>query len=172
LTGKINIAAVRKDYLTLRDKQLSLQMATIDSEGFPEASYAPFVWYDGACYLFLSQLAAHTRNLNNNASIGLLIIEDESDTRNQFARRRIMWQGQAVVIDRESRLFQIVMQSFRDRFGDFIDIIEPLQDFQLFEIVPSSGRFVRGFGQAFQLSGDGLKEISHIDPGRVQMTTR
>lgn len=162
------MSAVRKEYLTLRDRQLSLQMATIDEEGFPEVSYAPFIWHDDACYLFLSQLAGHTRNLINNPSIGLLIIEDESATRNQFARRRITWRGQAEVIGRETGLFATVMQQFRNRFGDFIDIIEPLQDFQLFEIVPGSGRFIRGFGQAFQLSGEGLKDICHIDPGSVQ----
>lgn len=166
MTQKINITSIRKEYEVLRDKQLSLQMATIDGDGIPEASYAPFVWYEGACYLFLSELARHAQNLKNNPSIGLLIIEDESATRNQFARRRITWQGQAETIDRENQLFQTVMQSFRHRFGDFIDIIEPLQDFQLFEIVPGSGRFIKGFGQAFQLSGEGLNEISHINPGR------
>ena len=160
------MAAVRKEYTALRDNQLSLQLATIDEHGLPEASYAPFVWFEGACYLFISQLARHTQNLSKNPSIGLLIIEDESNTRNQFARRRIILQGQAKVIGRDSQLFQTVMQLFRDRFGDFIDIIEPLQDFQLFEIIPGSGRFIRGFAQAFQLSGEGLNEITHLTPDK------
>lgn len=139
-------------------------MATIDANGFPEASYAPFVWHENACFLFLSQLARHTQNLNVNPSLSLLLIEDEADSRNQFARRRIIWQGQAEVIERDGELFIAVMQSFRGRFGDFIDIIEPLQDFQLFKVVPISGRFIRGFAQAFQLSGEGLNEITHINP--------
>ena len=172
MTQKFNIASVGREYEALRDNQLSLQMATINQEGLPESSYAPFVWHDDACYLFLSQLAGHTKNLMSNPSIGLLIIEDESATRNQFARRRIIWQGQAQVIGRQTGLFQIVMQSFRHRFGDFIDIIEPLQDFQLFRIVPDSGRFIRGFAQAFRLSGKGLKEISHIDPRRDRAPTK
>lgn len=156
--------SVRKEYLALRDKQLSLQLATVDKEGFPEASYAPFVWHDDACYLFLSQLAVHARNLNNNPAIGLLIIEDESATRNQFARRRIIWQGRVEVTGRETELFATVMQQFRNRFGDFINIIEPLQDFQLFKIMPRSGRFIQGFARAFQLSGEGLGDITHLDP--------
>ncbi|MCP4432088.1 MAG: hypothetical protein GY806_14005 [Gammaproteobacteria bacterium] len=160
---KINIETVRKEYLSLRDNQLSLQIATIDGDSLPEASYAPFVLLDNACYLFLSQLARHTQNLSNNSSIGLLIIEDESSTRNLFARRRIIWYGQAEVITRESKLFQTVMQAFRDRFGDFINVIEPLQDFQLFKIVPSSGRFIRGFAQAFELSGEDLSEITQVN---------
>lgn len=139
-------------------------MATIGVDGLPEASYAPFVWHDGACYLFLSQLARHTQNLNSNSSISLLLIEDEADSRNQFVRRRIIWQGNSEIVGRDTELFEKVMQAFRDRFGDFIDIIEPLQDFQLFKITPISGRFIRGFAQAFQLSGEGLKQITRINP--------
>lgn len=139
-------------------------MATLDAEGLPEASYAPFVWIDDSCYLFLSLLARHTQNLNVNPSISLLLIEDQADARNQFARRRVIWQGQAEKIERDIDLFKAVMQGFRDRFGDFIDIIEPLQDFQLFKVTPKSGRFIRGFAQAFQLSGERLNQITHINP--------
>ena len=106
----------------------------------------------------------HTQNLNVNPSISLLLIEDQADARNQFARRRVIWQGQAEKIERDIDLFKAVMQGFRDRFGDFIDIIEPLQDFQLFKVTPKSGRFIRGFAQAFQLSGERLNQITHINP--------
>jgi len=165
---QINLETVRSEYHKLRDQQQSLQMATLDADGLPEASYAPFVWHDDACYLFLSQLARHTQNLNINPALGLLLIEDESETRNQFARRRIIWQGRAAKIGRDEALFNTVMQCFRDRFGDFIDVIEPLQDFQLFKITPDTGRFIRGFAQAFQLSGEGLNEMTHINPDGSQ----
>ena len=164
MTQEINLDIVRDEYQNLLDKQQSLQMATLDVNGLPEASYAPFVWFDDACYLFLSLLARHTQNLNVNASISLLLIEDQAEARNQFARRRIIWQGQAERIERDADLFNAVMKTFRQRFGDFIDIIEPLQDFQLFKVTPISGRFIRGFAQAFQLTGDGLKQITHINP--------
>ena len=164
MSEQINLESVKREYQKLLENRRSVQMATIDTDGLPEASYAPFVWHDGACYLFLSQLARHTQNLNSNPAISLLLIEDEADSRNQFARRRIIWQGRSEIVGRETDQFKQVMQAFRERFGDFIDIIEPLQDFQLFKITPTSGRFIRGFAQAFQLSGDGLNEITHINP--------
>ena len=170
MTQEINLDIVHREYQNLLDKQQSLQMATLDAEGLPEASYAPFVWYDDACYLFLSLLARHTQNLNVNPSLSLLLIEDQADARNQFARRRIIWQGLAEKIERDDNLFKAVMQAFRDRFGDFIDIIEPLQDFQLFKVTPKSGRFIRGFAQAFQLSGEGLNQITHINPDGSKST--
>ena len=164
MSDKINLENVRKEYLALREKLQSVQMATLGIDHQPEASYAPFVWLDDACFLFLSGLARHTQNLNLNSAISLLLIEGEADTRNQFARRRIIWQGHSEIVSRDSDLFGRAMQGFRDRFGDFIDVIEPLQDFQLFKVKPESGRFIRGFAQAFQLSGEGLVDITHINP--------
>lgn len=166
----INLAAICSEYLRFRNSQQSLQIATISVEGLPEASYAPFVWFEDACYLFLSQLARHTQNLNSNAAIGLLLIEDEAAAANQFARRRIIFQGKSSIVARHVELYQTVMQQFRNRFGHFIDTIEPLQDFQLFKVVPLSGRFIRGFAQAFELSGDGLNKIMPVNP--AQNSTR
>ena len=170
MTQEINLDIVHREYQNLLGKQQSLQMATLDAEDLPEASYAPFVWFDDACYLYLSLLAKHTQNLCVNPSIGLLLIEDQADARNQFARRRIIWQGKVEKIERHAEMFKAVMQAFRDRFGDFIDVIEPLQDFLLFKVAPTSGRYIRGFAQAYQLSGDGLNQFTHINPGGSQST--
>jgi len=170
VSEKINLETVKQEYQKLLDSRLSVQLATIGADDLPEASYAPFVWFDDSCYLFLSLLAKHTQNLNVNPSISLLLIEDQAEARNQFARCRIIWNGQIEKVERNADLFKAVMKAFRERFGNFIDIIEPLQDFQLFKITPTSGRFIRGFAQAFQLSGDSLNEITHINPDGSQVT--
>ncbi len=170
MTSEINYQTVRREYQLLRENIKSVQLATLGADHQPEVSYAPFVWFEGACFLFLSELARHTLNLRDNPAISLLIIEDQSESRNQFARRRIIWQGRVEVVTRNVELFKTVMQLFRDRFGNFIDIIEPLQDFHLFQVSPHSGRFIRGFAQAFQLSGDDLNEITHINPDGTPST--
>ncbi len=170
MTSEINYETARREYQSLRENIKSVQLATLGEDDQPEVSYAPFIWFEGACFLFLSQLARHTQNLLNNPAISLLIIEDQAESRNQFARRRIIWQGRAEAVERDIDLFKTVMQLFRGRFGDFIDIVEPLQDFHLFKICPHSGRFIRGFGQAFQLSGDDLNEITHINPNGTPPT--
>jgi putative heme iron utilization protein len=56
------------------------------------------------------------------------------------------------------------MAQFRQRFGRFIDIIEPLQDFSLFQINVLKGRYIRGFAQAFELTRIDIKEIARIAP--------
>ena len=161
-----DIEEARQDYLSLRENISSLQIATLGSEHTPEASYAPFVWHDNACYLFLSDLAKHTRNLYLNPSISVMMIEDEAQARNKFARRRIVLQGRVQMIDRDQALFETVLIKFRARFGEVMKLLEPLQDFHLFQVTPSSGRFIRGFGQAYTLAGDGFDELVHINPGQ------
>ena len=65
----------------------SVMLATINDEGdtpVPEASYAPVLVRDGKYYIFVSELALHTRNLLRNKSASLLFIEDESNSNNIF----------------------------------------------------------------------------------------
>ncbi len=158
-----NSDSALQEYLTLRDRASSAHLATLSSNDSPEASYAPCVWYRADCYLFLSDLASHTGNLMRNPEIGLMLIETESD--NPFARRRITLRGSARVIARDNDLFKLVLAEFQHRFGKVMKTIEPLPDFRLFCIRPRSGRFIRGFGQAYELAGDKLDRLSHINPG-------
>ncbi len=157
-----NLTSAQQEFQNLRETLKTVQLATLNSEGQPEASYAPFIWFEQNYYLYLSELARHTSNLLSNRSISLLFIESEENSRNLFARRRIILQGEAQVISRDAELFEQIMAQFRQQFGKFIDLIQPLQDFHLFQIKTHSGRFIQGFAQAYELSGAGLNDIRHI----------
>lgn len=152
------------DYLDLRRRAQSTHIATLDDTGLPHASYSPFVRLQSDYYLYLSRLAAHTRNLLANPAIGLLLVEDEGGAGNIFARKRITLQGRAQRVAREETEFATALSEFRRRFGKVMELIEPLPDFYLFRVTPDSGRFVRGFGQAYELVGEDLERLRHIDP--------
>lgn len=154
---------LRQEFQTLRGSLKTVQLATIGADANPEASYAPYVWIEKYYYLYLSVLARHTRNLIANPAISLLLIEAEEKSNNLFARQRIILQGKVIRIGRDTDQFQLVMAGFKSQFGGFIDVIEPLQDFHLFQIKPQSGRFIRGFAQAYDLVGAELDELKHID---------
>ncbi len=156
---------IQQEFLSLRDSLKTVHIATQSVDGFPESSYAPYLWFEQSCYLYLSDLARHTINLKLNPNIGLLFIESEENSQNLFARRRIILKGDVLKIDRGNKLFEQIMTRFRQRFGSFIDVIKPLQDFHLFQVNPRTGRFIQGFAQAYELSGEGLSEIRHINPG-------
>ena len=158
--------SVRRDYLALRDQVNSAQLATLTSDACPEASYAPCVWFEGDCFVFLSELAGHTRNLKLNPSISLLLIEAEAAAGNAFARKRISLFGKAQIVARADDTYKTVISDFFHRFGEVMKLIEPLPDFHLFRVVVYRGRFIRGFGQAYELAGDRLEQLIRIDPAK------
>jgi putative heme iron utilization protein len=158
---------VQEEFQELRESLKTIQIATLDGDGKPLASYAPYVRLEQKYYLYLSELAKHTVNLIDNGSVSLLLIESEENCRNLFARRRIVLQGEAQTIERDLPLFTQVLAEFERQFGGIINVIEPLQDFHLFQIKPVSGRFIRGFAEAFEISGPGLDVIEHIGADKL-----
>ncbi|MDH3386315.1 MAG: pyridoxamine 5'-phosphate oxidase family protein [Gammaproteobacteria bacterium] len=154
----------REDFLKLRDTAPGVQLATLAEGQLPEASYAPCVWLEGSCYLYLSELSSHTANLMRNPGIGLMMIEDADETPNPFTRKRASLRGRASLVVRDDDLFERVMAEFHRRFGSVMKVIEPLPDFHMFRVEAATGSFVRGFGQAYELTGDRLEQLAHIDP--------
>jgi len=157
--------SARREYRALRDSSKAALLATPAQEQMPCASYAPLVWVDDSCYVYLSDLASHTRNLKRCPSLSLLLMEDEDRVANAFARRRITFEATVVIVEREDPLFARVLAEFRHCFGKVMDMIEPLPDFHLFRLQLKAGRFVRGFGQAYELTGDHLNDLTHVGPG-------
>lgn len=155
---------VREDYLALRESATSVQLATLASNNNPEASYAPCVWFEGDCYLFLSGLSSHSANLERNSRISLLLIEEATNAPNAFARKRASLHGTAQVIKRDDAAFANVMQVFHQQFGKVMQVIEPLPDFRLFRVDATSGSFIRGFGQAYELGGSRVDQLVPVDP--------
>lgn len=128
----------------------TLQLATVNVEGEPLASYAPFVAGDnGEFFVFLSGLAGHTRNLAARPVAGVLLIEDESDSDNLYARQRVSLTCTAARLSRSDPKVSGIMARFRGQFGPVIDTLIELPDFDLFALVPTVGTFIRGFGEAY-----------------------
>ncbi len=150
------------DYLDLRQQADSAQLATLDADSLPEASHAPVVWLEDGVYLFLSDLAAHARNLRNNPALGLVLVD--ASGKNPFARRRIGLQCRTELVPRDDPRFASVMAIFQHRFGGVMELLEPLADFNLFRARIERGSFVRGFGQAFVFEGGNPDRLEAVDP--------
>lgn len=126
-------------------------LATVDGAGSPCCSYAPFIYVEGNFYLFLSGLAAHCRNMLARPVCEIMLIEDESQTKNLFARRRAMIRCSSETVSREAVDFSAIAACFRDKFGPTIDLLVSLPDFTLFRLLPQSGTMVLGFGNAIPI---------------------
>lgn len=148
----------------LKQSVKTLQLSTLSAEGRPNASYSPFVTDDdGNFYIFVSQLAHHTQDLLTNSEVGILLIEDEGHTRQMFARQRISYQCGVEVVTIESDDYEPMLKALKQRFGNVINTLRPLPDFILIRLHPYNGQFIKGFGKAYNLVGNNLLELKHID---------
>ncbi len=141
----------------------TLLMATANADGKPLASYAPFVTGpDQAFYIYVSELSQHTRDLDETGAASVLFIEDEGDTNQPFARKRLVLDCRADPISRDSNEWRQVLNRFSERFGEVMDLLKPLADFKMFRLAPKEGVYVRGFGKAYRFSGGVPTDLEHI----------
>ncbi|MBY6196169.1 heme utilization protein HutZ [Vibrio hangzhouensis] len=148
-----------------RQNRKTIQLATVDEEGRPNVSYAPFVQNQEGYFVLISQIARHARNLESNPYVSLMMIEDETESKQLFARKRLTFDAVATTVERDSDLWHQVIAQMQQRFGEIIDGLSQLQDFILFNLKAEQGLFVKGFGQAYQVSGDDLVDFVHLQEG-------
>ena len=153
-----------------RQERRTLQLATVDEEGRPNVSYAPFVQNQEGYFVLISDIARHARNLKENPQVSLMMIEDEESSKQLYARKRLTFDAQASVVERETELWTQVVGQMQERFGEIIDGLSQLQDFSLFNLKAENGLFVKGFGQAYQVSGDDLVDFVHLQEGHKKVS--
>ena len=142
----------------------TLQMATASAAGEPEASYAPFVRTgDNDFHVCVSDLATHTGHLAATGRASVLLVEDESAASQLFARRRLVFECGARRVERDTARWRTVMDLFERKFGEVMGLIRPLADFRLFALAPRHGVFVKGFGQAFRITGPALDALRRVN---------
>ena len=159
----IDLKQVASDCREFAQQFQSLQLATTSGEGVPEASYAPFFRDGRDFYVYVSELSRHTANLSQNPRASVLLIENEADARHLFARRRLTYQCDCEEVPRGSDPFDTALDGFQEKFGDFIGMLRNLEDFHLFRVSPYTGTFVTGFARAFEMIGEQLDEVRHIN---------
>lgn len=138
----------------------SVVLGTLDEDGRPFSSYAPFVHHDGRFYVFISDLAKHARNLRRDKNASLFFIEDEEKSENVFARKRVSLQCDATLISREDDRFDPIITAFKSRFGDeMIGMLLQMADFNLFEFRTVTGEATFGFAQAYTIGGENMDEL-------------
>ncbi len=142
----------------------TIQISSITVDGKPNISYAPYIRDDkGFYYIFISQLASHTNDLLHNPEVAIMLTEDEQNTRQIFARTRVTYHCQVETVTANEQSYAEVLDQFGMEFDGIIDVLRGLPDFILFRLIPQSGRFVMGFGQAYELEGEQFQQLRHVD---------
>ena len=138
-----------KNCMALLDTSKTLQLATVDSQGIPHISYAPFIREAEHFFIYVSQLASHTEYLQQTPKVSLMVIRDEAQSKNLFARERLIIQANATVLDQMAH--NSVLDNMETSLGGTVAILRSLPDFVLFKLSAVNARYIAGFGKAFQL---------------------
>ncbi|MBI2109139.1 MAG: pyridoxamine 5'-phosphate oxidase family protein [Parcubacteria group bacterium] len=161
-------ADIDKEVREFVEKRKTLILATSSAEGKPTASYAPFVKSGTSFYVFLSTTVPRTGDILETKQVSVLLIADECESKNIFARHRIEMLCRAVMISREYSLYETTLALFRKKFGKIFDEMPKLADFKLFCLTPTGVvRYVKGFGQAYDLYADLTLSTRVTGPGHT-----
>ena len=133
----------------LHESVLTVILSTINKDGRVETSYSPYFFDGNDYYVLISDLAPHSQNMKTNPDISFIIIDDESKTKNIYARRRLTSQALAEIVDKKSPLFEDIIDKLAKRVSKMVYMLSEMNDFNLFKITPTSGRIVIGFGKTY-----------------------
>ncbi|WP_185247575.1 pyridoxamine 5'-phosphate oxidase family protein [Chryseobacterium bernardetii] len=138
----------------------SVILATVDAEGNPNSSYAPFVQVGNTFYILVSFMAKHTKNLSEGRKTSIMFIEDESATKQIYARERLTIEAGTSQIERDSEIWNTVVTRLKESHGKVVDVISEMGDFILIALQPIKGSYVNGFGSAYFVDAN-LEIIEH-----------
>ncbi len=147
----------------LLESRHSLVLASIDDQGEPLVSTCPFA-RDGEDFLIaVSGLAAHGASLARGGIVSVMLLEDEQQTRQPFARQRLSFRCEVeALVEPEARCE--VFDALHRRFGAVAKTLEQLSDFRAYCLRPLDGRFVMGFGAAYRFDGGALDAMRAVGP--------
>ena len=140
-------------------------LATLSEKGEVLCTYAPVIHHKEKFFIYISEVSEHYGSIKSHPeNIELMFLEDESKAKSVILRKRLRYRVEPRFIDRGSGEFDEVYESFIAQSGGSggIKTIRDFADFHLIQLKPKSGRFVKGFGQAYLIK-DG--KASHITGG-------
>lgn len=155
--------AIESEIAAFRKEFGSILIASVDKDGQAICSYAPLMQLDNKAYIYISEVAEHYSSISANPSkIEVMFLEDECKAKSVILRKRLKYRANARFISRESSEFENALNSLEQSMGGAggIRTIRQMTDFHLVELELGLGRFVKGFGAAYDILPNG--EIKHV----------
>ncbi len=150
---------LRREAARLISAQLWFALGTVDQSAVPSVSYVPFAPVDGAFGMVVSRLAAHTVNLLARRRASVLLVDDDVQQRDAYARARFSIGVAASPHAPESAKADAIWSALEARQGATVRTLRALPDFQAISLEPVSGRLVLGFASAHDLSAAAIVEL-------------
>ncbi|MGB6298555.1 MAG: pyridoxamine 5'-phosphate oxidase family protein [Rivularia sp. (in: cyanobacteria)] len=159
----MKIGRAASAYALLINSVRTVVLGTASQTGIPNVSYAPFVIDEAKnIYIFVGKFSIHTYNLQANGKASVMLIEDETKSKQIFARRRLTYSCNATVIEKNNTEWDYIANKFDKRFGNIICMFRNLPDFDIVKFIPYEGLFVMDFGIAYKINSNDLNKLIYI----------
>lgn len=132
-------------------------------DGGPNLAMVAYAFADdfSAFYIHVSKLGKHTTDMENDPRVSLLITEADDHRADPQTLARVSIRGVAEILPRTDSVYAQVKKLYLERFPEAEQLFI-LGDFNLWRITPKGGRFVAGFGRAFNLMPEALRKVSAL----------
>jgi putative heme iron utilization protein len=137
-------------------------LATLRDEA-PRVSMVAFVAADdfSAFYIHVSKLAQHTVDMMKDKRVSLLIAETDDGRADPQTLVRVSIRGTAELMQNGEPGYTLIKNKYIECFPESAPLFH-LADFGIWRIIPKGGRFVAGFGKAYNITPETLQKISQV----------
>ena len=145
----------------IRDTRIAA-LGTIH-EGEPNLAMVAVAFEDdfSMFYIHVSKLGKHTGDMEKDTHVSLLLIEADDQRADPQTLARVSLQGLAEMLPKTDPGYGRVKKIYLERFPEAEQLFS-LGDFNIWRIRPTGGRFVAGFGKAFNLVLEALIKASAL----------
>ena len=157
-------AAKAKEALLAAARTLTLSVMLKEEDGGgPDLHISPFARLDsGDFIIYTSHLSAAVRALLAGHEVRAMLVADESQSQNIWARVRMRFDIHIEEIARGDDAFAPYCDKLAEVTGPVMGLIRDFTDFHMFRITPQSGVLVTGFASAFSIDGPHFEIQEHL----------
>jgi putative heme iron utilization protein len=132
-------------------------------DGGPSLSMVAYAFaHDfSAFYIHVSKLGKHTTDMENDERVSLLITEIDDQRADPQTLARVAIRGIARIFSRSEPEYASIKNLYLERFPEAAQLFN-LGDFNIWKITPKGGRYVAGFGRAFNIVPEMLVKVSAL----------
>lgn len=132
-------------------------------DGEPNLAMVAVAWEKdfSAFYIHVSKLGKHTGDMEKDSHVSLLLTEADDHRADPQTLARLSVQGIATISPRNDPDYMRVRELYLKRFPEAEQLFS-LGDFNIWKVTLKGGRFVAGFGRAFNLVPEALKKVSAL----------
>jgi putative heme iron utilization protein len=149
-----------KNFLHSKDVGILSSIKDQEGEAFPYGSVCPFVTLNsGEIVILVSDIALHTKNMNNNDKVSFTVFDMESNKKQAASRTSILSKAQR--IEKDSPRYEEIADkyyAFKPESRKFFEV----HNFAFYILNPVYIHFIKGFGKIYKFDAQDFKFQNNI----------